>query len=61
MSMSFTIHSSFSPKLVGWFICYPTEVLRKHPNLYHGVAMYKNLNLVVKLNDPRFLRREEAQ
>ncbi len=39
----------------------PTEVLRDHPNLSDGVAIYENLNLVVKFNDSRFLRREEAQ
>ncbi|KAI0867233.1 kinase-like domain-containing protein [Hypoxylon argillaceum] len=39
----------------------PTEVLREHPNLSNGVAIYEDLNLVVKFDDLRFLRREEAQ
>ncbi|KAI0977354.1 kinase-like domain-containing protein [Xylaria arbuscula] len=39
----------------------PAEVLRDHPHLYKGVAIYQNLNLVVKFNDSRLLRREEAQ
>ncbi|KAI1144714.1 hypothetical protein F4825DRAFT_467884 [Nemania diffusa] len=33
----------------------------EHPNLSNGVAIYEDLNLVVKFDDLRFLRREEAQ
>ncbi|KAI0542880.1 hypothetical protein GGR58DRAFT_509745 [Xylaria digitata] len=36
-------------------------ILREHPNLRDGVVIYEDLNLVVKFNDSRFLRREEAQ
>ncbi|KAJ8127628.1 hypothetical protein O1611_g6007 [Lasiodiplodia mahajangana] len=39
----------------------PAQVLRDQPNLNCGVAIYEDLNLVVKFNDSRFVRREEAQ